>query len=204
MSEKQSDFAHESLETIIQHVARIARIVRNLGDFARINPRQKVPTELGKILESTLALVRYDTNFRKVRITTEVGPVPPVKVDPDQMQQVFLNLVLNARDAMPDGGVLDISIRRQSGSVELIFTDSGPGIDPSIRDKIFDPFFSTKGPTRGTGLGLGISYGIINDHGGTIEAAPAREGASFIIRLPIAETDKPGGSAGGAKPRGNE
>jgi two-component system NtrC family sensor kinase len=187
MSEKQSDFAHESLETIIQHVARIARIVRNLGDFARINPRQKVPTELGKILESTLALVRYDTNFRKVRITTEVGPVPPVKVDPDQMQQVFLNLILNARDAMPKGGELVITIGTRDEEVEIVFGDSGEGVAPDIRDKIFDPFFTTKkGPVRGTGLGLGISYGIIKDHGGTIEIVPGRDrGASFVIRLPL-------------------
>jgi nitrogen fixation/metabolism regulation signal transduction histidine kinase len=190
MSEKQSDFSRDSLETIIQHLNRIARIVRNLGDFARINPRQKVPSDLGKILESTLALVRYDTNFRKVRITTEVGDLPAVKVDPDQMQQVFLNLILNSRDAMPKGGELIITMEAKGEEVLVVFGDSGEGVPPDIRDKIFDPFFTTKkGPVRGTGLGLGISYGIIKDHGGTIEVVPGGgRGASFAIRLPLSAT----------------
>ena len=111
---------------------------------------------------------------------------PPLKIDPDQIQQVFLNLVLNARDAMPEGGSLDISIQQSNGHVEMRFADTGHGIDPGVRDKLFDPFFSTKGPTKGTGLGLSICYSIIKDHGGTIEVDSEQgKGTRFIIRIPV-------------------
>ena len=109
-----------------------------------------------------------------------------MKVDPDQMQQVFLNFMLNARDAMPDGGRLAISMRPNNGFVETVFADSGSGIDKEHMDKIFDPFFTTKGPVKGTGLGLSICYSIIKDHGGTIEVdQTSNGGTSFIIKIPI-------------------
>jgi PAS domain S-box-containing protein len=181
-----SPFVKGSLGTINEQVHRIARIVRNLGDFARLYPRQKVPTSLKDILENTLNLVRYDRHFKKIEIHTEVMDTPPLKIDPDQIQQVFLNLILNARDAMPEGGTLDIAIRQSNGHVEMLFSDTGRGIAPEVRDKVFDPFFSTKGPTKGTGLGLSISYSIIKDHGGTIEVDSAKNrGTRFTIRIPV-------------------
>jgi len=188
VAEDQTPFGRDSLDTISLHIARIVRIVRSLGDFARINPRKKGQTSLAETLESTLALVRFDKNFRTVRIQTHIEPVPRLHIDPDQMQQVFLNLVLNARDAMPEGGDLKISLRRAGDRVEVVFSDTGAGVDSSIRDKVFDPFFTTKGPTRGTGLGLGVSYGIIKDHGGTIEVSSSEgQGSCFIISLPVSE-----------------
>jgi two-component system NtrC family sensor kinase len=115
-----------------------------------------------------------------------VQDTPLLKIDPDQFQQVFLNLILNARDAMPDGGDLDISIKQSNGQVEVRFADTGRGIDPEVRDKIFDPFFSTKGPTKGTGLGLSICYSIIKDHGGTIEIDSGKDrGTRFTIKIPV-------------------
>jgi signal transduction histidine kinase len=186
LTEDLSSFEKDSLGIINQHVHRIARIVRNLGDFARLYPRQKMPTSLRDILENTLNLVRYDKNFRKVAIRTEVQDTPLLKIDPDQIQQVFLNLILNARDAMPDGGDLDISIKQSDGLVEVRFADTGHGIDAEVRDTVFDPFFSTKGPTKGTGLGLSICYSIIKDHGGTIEIDSEKDkGTRFIIKMPI-------------------
>ncbi len=185
--ENLTSFTKESLTTINQHVHRIARIVRNLGDFARLYPRQKVPTSLREILENTLNLVRYDKNFKKIEIRTDVHDTPPLTIDPDQIQQVFLNLILNARDAMPDGGRLDISVRQSDGQVEMRFADTGRGIDAEVKDKVFDPFFSTKGPTKGTGLGLSICYSIIKDHGGTIEIdSEKNKGTRFIIKIPVA------------------
>jgi PAS domain S-box-containing protein len=185
-AEDMTSFATASLTTINQQVHRIARIVRNLGDFARLYPRQKVATNLRDILENTLNLVRYDRNFKKIEIQTDVHDTPPLKIDPDQIQQVFLNLILNARDAMPEGGRLDITVKQSLGYVEMFFTDSGRGINPEVRDKVFDPFFSTKGPTKGTGLGLSICYSIIKDHGGTIEIDSEKErGTRFIIKIPV-------------------
>jgi PAS domain S-box-containing protein len=186
-AESLTSFTKESLTTINQHVHRIARIVRNLGDFARLYPRQKVPTSLREILENTLSLVRYDKNFKKIEIRADVGDTPPLTIDPDQIQQVFLNLILNARDAMPDGGHLDISVKQADGHVEMRFADTGRGIDAEVKDKVFDPFFSTKGPTKGTGLGLSICYSIIKDHGGTIEIDSEKgKGTRFIIKMPVA------------------
>ncbi len=185
-TEDLSSFTKESLTTINQHVHRIARIVRNLGDFARLYPRQKVATDLKDILENTLNLVRYDKNFRKIEIRSDVQDTPPLKIDPDQIQQVFLNLILNARDAMPDGGNLDISVTQSNGNVLMRFADTGHGIDAEVRDKVFDPFFSTKGPTKGTGLGLSICYSIIKDHGGTIEIDSEKDkGTRFTIKMPV-------------------
>jgi PAS domain S-box-containing protein len=185
-TEDLSAFASSSLTTINEHVHRIARIVRNLGDFARLYPRQKIPTSLREILETTLNLVRYDKNFRKIEIRTDVRDTPPLKIDPDQIQQVFLNLILNARDAMPDGGTLDISVMQSDSYVVMLFADTGSGIAPEMRDKVFDPFFSTKGPTKGTGLGLSICYSIIKDHGGTIEIDSGKDkGTRFTIRIPV-------------------
>jgi signal transduction histidine kinase len=112
LSEDISDFASSSLHTVNMNIERIARIVRNLGDFARLNPRQKVPTNLGDILKNTVNLVRYDKNFRKIKIKTDLQDDPVLKIDPDQMHQVFLNLMLNARDAMPEGGSISINIIR--------------------------------------------------------------------------------------------
>ena len=160
--------------------------MRNLGDFARLYPRQKVATDLKDILEKTLNLVRYDKNFRKIEIRSDVQDTPPLKIDPDQIQQVFLNLILNARDAMPDGGSLDISVTQSNGNVLMRFADTGHGIDAEVRDKVFDPFFSTKGPTKGTGLGLSICYSIIKDHGGTIEIDSEKDkGTRFTIKMPV-------------------
>jgi signal transduction histidine kinase len=188
LTEDGSSFVKGSLNTIHQHVNRIARIVRNLGDFARLYPRQRVPTSLRDILQNTMDLVRFDKNFKKIQVAMDVQSSRPVKIDPDQMQQVFLNLLLNARDAMPDGGKLDISMKESEGRMRMVFADTGTGIETGVKDKVFDPFFTTKGPSRGTGLGLSICYSIIKDHGGTIEVESEKDkGTKFIITLPVEE-----------------
>ncbi len=185
-TEELTPFVQESLTTINGQVHRIARIVRSLGDFARLYPRQKMPTSLGDILENTLNLVRYDHQFKKIELHTDVRDTPLLKIDPDQIQQVFLNLILNARDAMPDGGSLDIAIGQTEGQVRMVFADTGAGIEAEVKEKVFDPFFSAKGPTKGTGLGLSICYSIIKDHGGIIEIDSAKDkGTKFIITIPV-------------------
>ncbi len=186
--ENISDFTREALITINQHVSRIARIVKSLGDFARLYPRQKIPLTLDEVIENTINLIRYDKHFRKISIETDIQKTPSLKIDPDQMQQVFLNLMLNARDAMPNGGRLEISVREVNSNVVIKVSDTGEGIDEETRDKIFDPFFSTKGPSKGTGLGLSICYSIIKDHGGSIEIESEKgRGTTFIIKLPLGE-----------------
>jgi signal transduction histidine kinase len=160
--------------------------VRSLGDFARISTREKVPSNLQEILERTVSLVKYDKRFKHVDLKTEIDDLPPIRVNPDQIQQVFLNLMLNAFDVMPNGGSLAVAMRQQDGFAEISFRDTGPGIDSAIIDKIFDPFFTTKPLGKGTGLGLSICYGIIKEHNGTITARSEKgTGTVFTLSLPI-------------------
>lgn len=182
------DFTKEALDIVNHHIERIVRIVRSLGDFARVYSPDKAPTSVNEVLDSTLSLTRYDKKFKKIEIVKDIEYVPPIKINPDQIQQVFLNLILNALDAMPDGGRLDISIKHAVGSVNIIFKDNGLGMDKETAERVFDPFFTTKSPGRGTGLGMSICYGIISEHGGkiTVESEAGR-GSTFTITLPVKE-----------------
>lgn len=185
-SKDDIEFSIDSLKTINSHIERIAKIVRSLGDFARISTAEKTPANIAEILDRTINLVKYDKRFKNINLKTEVGEIPLMKVNPDKIQQVFMNFILNAMDAMPSGGSLNISMKQAGSSVEVIFTDTGSGIDESVVDRIFDPFFTTKGSGKGTGLGLSICYGIIKEHNGTITVKTKEgEGTTFVIRLPI-------------------
>jgi two-component system NtrC family sensor kinase len=116
----------------------------------------------------------------------EIGEIPLVKVNPDQIQQVFMNLIINALDAMPEGGNLWIQIKTAGESIVIVVRDSGRGIDETVMEKIFDPFFSTKPLGRGTGLGLSICYGIIREHNGSINVKSRKgEGTTITISLPV-------------------
>jgi PAS domain S-box-containing protein len=185
-SAEDLEFTDDALKTINSHIERIAKIVRSLGDFARISTKEKTPTHLPEILDRTIGLVKYDKRFKEIRVVFDIDGIPPLKIDPDQIQQVFLNLILNAVDAMPGGGSLTISMKRKSDWVEVAFGDTGAGIDEAIINRIFDPFFTTKPLGKGTGLGLSICYGIIREHKGTI-AVKSKEGkgTTFTIRLPV-------------------
>jgi Na+/proline symporter/signal transduction histidine kinase len=179
-------FTRDSLKTINSHLERIAKIVRSLGDFARISSSEKKPTNIVEILDQTISLVKYDKRSRKVAFTSDIDPIPFLWVNPDQIQQVFLNMVLNAIDAMPAGGRFNVSIKRADPWVEIRFTDTGEGINEAVLDRIFDPFFTTKPLGKGTGLGLSICYGIIRDHDGQISVKSKKGiGTTFEIRLPL-------------------
>jgi PAS domain S-box-containing protein len=179
-------FFSDSLSTINSHIERIARIVRSLGDFARISTKEKVLCSISEILDRTLNLVRYDNRFRGIELSLEIGAAPLIRVNPDQIQQVFMNLIINALDAMPEGGNLWIRMMTEGKFITIDIRDSGHGIDERVREKIFDPFFSTKPLGRGTGLGLSICYGIIREYNGTISVTSKKdEGATFTISLPV-------------------
>lgn len=185
-SKDDMEFTEDSLKTINSHIERIARIVRSLGDFARISSVEKTVSSIPDILDRTINLVKYDRRFKTIYLNTEIGDIPKLLVNPDQIQQVFLNLILNALDAMPEGGKLNIKMKRTGNFVEIIFHDTGVGIDESMIDKIFDPFFTTKPFGKGSGLGLSICYGIIREHDGTITVKSKKgEGTTFVIMLPV-------------------
>ncbi len=186
LHDEDERFLNSSLITINSHIERIAKIVRSLGDFARVSSAEKTVSDMSEILEHTINLIKYDKRFKNIELRTKIGELPGLLVNPDQMQQVFLNLMLNAMDAMPDGGVLNIKMERKDSYIEIVFSDTGNGVDESVIDRIFDPFFTTKPFGKGTGLGLSICYGIIREHKGTITVISKKgEGAEFTIMLPV-------------------
>ncbi|HEX8949138.1 MAG TPA: ATP-binding protein, partial [Dissulfurispiraceae bacterium] len=183
---EEKDFTVDSLKTINSNIERIAKIVHSLGDFARISSAGKTICNLPEIFERTLNLVKYDKRFKHIELVTRIQPVPQLCVNPDQIQQVFFNLMLNALDAMPQGGELTVTMEAGDSSVEMTFHDTGAGIDESVMDRIFDPFFTTKPLGKGTGLGLSICYGIIKEHNGTISVKSKKgEGTTFGISIPL-------------------
>src|SRR5437016_11753099 len=177
----------EYADKLYKQAQRTHRIVQNLLSFARQHKPERVPVQINQALEETLALRDYDLRMHNVRIHLDLAEnLPVTSADPHQLQQVFLNMVNNAVDAILEHSIDgDLWVRTGFNGDRLCveFTDSGPGVKDGSR--VFDPFYTTKPVGKGTGLGLSICYGIITEHGGTIQVrnVPAR-GASFIIQLP--------------------
>ncbi|HHN64549.1 MAG TPA: sensor histidine kinase [Nitrospirae bacterium] len=181
------DFTKEALETISRHINRIATIVRQMSRFSKTQAEEIKNVKIPELVNSTLELVKYDKRTKNIEIELHFPEdLPEVYVDGNQMIQVFMNLILNAADAMPDGGRLTISARPSDSKVEIAFTDTGHGIDKEHLDRIFDPFFTTK--EKGSGLGLAVSYSIVKSFGGDIvvESAPGK-GSTFKVILPAYE-----------------
>ncbi|HYE66187.1 MAG TPA: ATP-binding protein [Pyrinomonadaceae bacterium] len=179
----------EMLRLISKQIARITQVLREMMEFARVRPPERAPLDINRIIEASIRLASFDKAFQRLRLIKTVdAKVPQVLADADQLQQVFLNLLLNARDAMPEGGDLHVRTSYQPGAEEMIIEvrDSGSGIAPEHRAHIFDPFFTTKPAGTGTGLGLAVCYGIITAHGGSIEIGPNNgRGTCVRVTLPV-------------------
>jgi signal transduction histidine kinase len=185
---------------ISDEVARITKIIRQVLDFSRSRGPTLTRVHLGSVVAEALEFLRETIRRQGISVDVQTLPVQPeVPGDPDQIQQVCLNLVTNAIHAMPSGGALRIStervVRRKGGLdlappaeyVALVIADSGPGIPAADRDRIFEPFFTTKDAGQGTGLGLAVSHGIVKDHDGWIDVdSPSGGGAVFRVYLPTA------------------
>ncbi len=179
--------AINTLSKIDSAVSHCSRIIRGLLDFARQSEPGSQPVVVGSVFDQVLALVDHQAEMNHVKIVREEeAGLPPVMADFGQLQQVFVNLVVNAIQAMPNGGNLTInSSLTVDGWVRVSVQDTGVGISTENMDKIFTPFFTTKEPGKGVGLGLAISYGIIERHGGKIEVqSKLGEGTTFTVRLP--------------------
>ncbi len=180
----------EGLKMIIDETSRCSTIVNGLLEFSRQTLPRKEPVDVNVIVEKTLALLRSQILVHRVIVNKHLDrTLPQIMIDGNKIEQVFTNIILNAIDAMPDGGSLGITTRISGDGqyVEVVFSDTGCGIPPEQMGKIFDPFFTTKG-TKGTGLGLSVSYGIVEQHNGTITAASkVKEGSTFTVRLPLSE-----------------
>ncbi|HYH85344.1 MAG TPA: ATP-binding protein, partial [Pyrinomonadaceae bacterium] len=179
----------EMLRLASTQIARISQVLRDMMDFARQRAPARAPLEIGRVVESSIRLASFDKAFKQLRVRLEFdAQAPRVSADADQLQQVFLNLLLNARDAMPDGGELYVKtfFDRDAGEVVVAVSDTGHGISEEALPHVFDPFFSTK--RAGTGLGLAVCYGIVTAHGGSITVEPNDgQGTTARVRLPASD-----------------
>lgn len=188
LSLKEGDPLRDELITSVKSgLARIRGTVAQLLNFSRVADTEIRPVELRSLVDSALALCRYQLDKANIEIKLDMDhAMPPVPLDEMKMGQVLVNLLLNARNAMPDGGRLTIRSLQDAGWCELSVTDTGIGITPEIMPKIFDPFFSTRLSGEGTGLGLSICKNIVEAHGGTIQAESVTgSGSCFLVRIPL-------------------
>src|SRR5258708_7386510 len=175
------------LEKIARQTFRASEIVNSLLNFSRTSTTEFVTVDLNKIISETVTLVEHQLVKADVAVKLSLDDkLPRIKGNPGKLQQVFLNLFLNARDAMESGGTLAVrSARGQDGLARVTVADSGAGITSENLTRIFDPFFTTKATKKGTGLGLSVSYGIVKEHGGDIEVESELEaGTRFELSFP--------------------
>ncbi len=183
--------AYGRLELIQQTGLEIKEIVRALLDFARENAEERHVVPLEDVVQSTVDLVRRTNAHKGVELVDAYDATgAAVYASPNQLKQIFLNLIANARQAMPNGGTVRVDVRKDGDWVAASVGDDGSGIEPAVLERIFEPFFTTKRATGGTGLGLPVSLGIAEAHGGTLTASSERgRGATFTLRLPLADDE---------------
>jgi PAS domain S-box-containing protein len=174
------------IEKIVKQTFRASEIVNNLLNFSRTSATELADLDVNRVVEETLSLVAHPLKTSQIQVVKQLGPtLPAVRGSANKLQQVFLNLFLNARDAMPGGGMLEVRTAAHNGSVEIEVVDTGAGIPREHIHRIFDPFFTTKASGRGTGLGLSVSYGIIKEHAGKIDVrSTPGKGTSFHVEFP--------------------
>jgi signal transduction histidine kinase len=175
------------LEKVEAQTDRVAKIIKNLLTFARSPSDASFHrVDLKQSLEEILSLIDYKLKNMNIRLALDLVSVPGVYAQGERLQQVFINIILNALDAMPQGGQLGIRLAPEDGAAVVRISDTGTGIRPEHLSRIFDPFFTTKGVGKGTGLGLSISYAIVKEHDGHIEVrSEVGQGSTFTITLPV-------------------
>ena len=181
------------LQQAMQQVRKATEIISHLRTFGRVAPVSRAPVCLNQVIERALSLMQEQLRLRDITVELALGPTPLVVVgNAIQLEQVFINLLANARDAVADSPhrAIRISGALRDRVVDLTFSDTGPGIPEGLEQRVFDPFFTTKEVGKGTGLGLSITYGIIKEHGGAITVAKGSgQGATFLIELLQATDD---------------
>jgi PAS domain S-box-containing protein len=182
----------EDVNIIYSEAARVSEVVRNLLIFARKRPAVRQPAQLHGMIDDILRLRSYEHKINNIAVSRNFADdLPEVTVDYSQIQQVFINIILNAEYEMVranKGGVLTITTKKYADRITVSFSDDGPGLSPRDLNRMFDPFFTTKAAGKGTGLGLSVSYGIVTNHGGKIYAASQPgKGATFSVELPFAD-----------------
>ena len=179
----------ELLKDSVDGTARVRDIVQGLRDFSHTGGQSRTRCDLNRCIETTLKIVKNGLQ-NKCIIETSLQPVPEVMANTGEINQILMNLMVNAGQAVGDNGLITVKTAMHKNTVQIDIQDNGSGIDPSHLDKLFDPFFTTKPVGEGTGLGLAISYGIIQDHDGEIEVnSELGVGTTFTIRLPVGTPD---------------
>jgi len=176
------------LEKIAKQTFRASEIVNSLLNFSRTSPTEFVDVDVNRIIRETLNLIEHQLRKASVEVKLSLdASLAPVSGNAGKLQQVFLNLFLNARDAMSSGGMLAVRTWSDDGLARIDVADNGEGIAPENLERIYDPFFTTKGARKGTGLGLSVTYGIVREHGGSIEVhSEPGMGTRFHLELPLA------------------
>ncbi len=185
MDMEDDEFKKETLETIFFHMNRISDILKQLSSFSKTPPMELKPCKVNSLIEESLALIQYDQRVQDITVVRDLWPdMPAITMDGNQLSQVVVNIVLNAADAMPNGGTLTIRSRVENNSIVIDFEDTGVGIDKENLSRIFDPFYTTK--EHGTGLGLAVSYSIIKKLNGSLTVeSDLNKGSRFMITLPM-------------------
>jgi signal transduction histidine kinase len=190
-----TDQVQADVDVIKKHTKACSRIVEGLLNFARVQDTRKTTADIHEGLEAVVAILEPQFQKDAIKITRRFADrLPHVLIDEDKLKQVYMNILLNAKQAMAGGGELTITTAAdpRRGSLTIAFADTGQGIAPDKRDRIFDPFYTTRKAGKGTGLGLSISYGIIKDHGGDIQVeSTAGQGSCFRLVLPLEAGDGP-------------
>jgi two-component system NtrC family sensor kinase len=184
LSEQARERAVRNLRLVERETDRCTAIVRNLLDFSRQRTPSLKGIDVSAALEEALSLLGHRLQMQNVEVVRDLVPMPLVMADFGQLRQSFVNIALNACEAMNAGGTLTVTARPAGAMVEVRITDTGPGIAPENLSRILDPFFTTK--EKGTGLGLSVVYGIIDRHGGTLEVeSQVGQGTTVVVRLPV-------------------
>ncbi len=190
LSQDLGEKARADAEAIYREAERATKIVRHLLSFARQHTPERMVIDVNAVLKDSIELMAYDMRVNNIKVETSYGnKVPATVADPHQLQQVFLNLIANAEQAMlacRGSGVLKVSTRKAAGMIRVVFADNGPGIPEELHDRVFEPFFTTKDVGKGTGLGLSICYGILEELGGGIWVESGEgPGAALVVELPV-------------------
>ena len=187
LQRKSTDhFISDQLVNVKDNINRISKIVRELVDLSRPPSHDSIITQINEVVRTAVGIVKYDKRVKKVEFKTTLNPeLPMIEVVPDQLIQVFINILINSLDAIKGEGIIKVNTSYDDDNIYVSIHDNGTGIDEAIMKKIFDPFVTTKQVGEGTGLGLSVSYGIIKKFNGEINVNSALgEGSEFRIQIP--------------------
>ncbi len=182
----KDQFISKQLVNVKDNINRISRIVRELVDLSRPPSHDLIITQINEVVKTAVGIVKYDKRVKKVEFKTNLEDnLPMLKVVPDHLIQVFINILINALDAIQGKGVIKVKSAYDDKNIYIMISDNGIGMEDEVRDKIFDPFFTTKEVGKGTGLGLSVSYGIIKKIAGEIKVdSKIGKGSKFTIQIP--------------------